>query len=178
MVDVEFLKGGNLTFLLPKTKQPIIHSLLTKLKCWILYTLKHGVLNLQCLLLRHPKMALVRWGLMGVVIYEPPYILLKIMSISILWGESLKLSSNFLFFFKRFYLFIYIWERERSLREIMSSREGKKEKQDPGITTWVKSRCLTDWATQTPLSSNFQGALRPKRGQEVLFYGRLGGSVS
>jgi len=62
-------------------------------------------------------------------------------------------------FFKILYLFI--WHREREHTQAGGAAEGEGEarcgarSQDPKIMTWVKGRCLTDWATQMPLGVSF-----------------------
>ena len=87
--------------------------------------------------------------------------------------ESQLMSSSFFCLFV--YLFIFFFERERqSMSRGRTEREGDTESEagsrlwtvsiepDVGlelvnleIMTWVKVRCLTDWATQAPLSSCF-----------------------
>ena len=71
------------------------------------------------------------------------------------------------YFFKRFYLFVYLTQRESISRQSGKQREREKQathqaesqiqgaqSQDPGIMTWAKGRHSTDWAApegQVPL---------------------------
>ena len=61
-------------------------------------------------------------------------------------------------------MYLFIWEREKEcVREQKQGDQGREKQaeqetqqgaqsQDPGIMTWAKGRCITDWATQVPLS--------------------------
>ena len=67
-----------------------------------------------------------------------------------------KIHRFFLTFYKRFYLFIWEteseWERVQAGWGIEGEADwaGSPSSQDSRIMTWVRGRCLTDWATQAP----------------------------
>ena len=73
-------------------------------------------------------------------------------------------------------MFIYFWERERENKQGRGTERGRKtipkglcadsKQHDAGlelinheIITWAKVGCLTEWATQVPLTTKFNAKI-------------------